>query len=150
MIALGSILTPTDFSEASLSATKYALEFAKAFDATLHLLHVIQMPVIFAPAGGYVADPKEFESYAQTALENWISPEDIGPVQIERRWVHGHPFVEILRDAKQHDIDLIVMGTHGRGAIKHMLLGSVAEKVVRKAPCPVLVVRPTGHQLVMP
>ena len=64
--------------------------------------------------------------------------------------MHGHPFVEILSDAKQHDIDLIVMGTHGRGAIKHMLLGSVAEKVVRKAPCPVLTVRHPDHEFVMP
>ena len=69
---------------------------------------------------------------------------------VERVTVVGHAFVEILQYASGNDIDLIVMGTHGRGAVKHMLLGSVAEKVVRKAPCPVLTVRHPGYEFIMP
>jgi nucleotide-binding universal stress UspA family protein len=64
--------------------------------------------------------------------------------------LRGSPFVEIVRYAKQHDIDLIVMGTHGRGPIAHMFMGSVAERVVRKATCPVLTVRSPEHEFVMP
>jgi nucleotide-binding universal stress UspA family protein len=62
----------------------------------------------------------------------------------------GVPFLEIIRYAKEQDIDLIVVGTHGRSGLSHVLLGSVAERVVRKAPCPVLTVHPEGHQFVMP
>ena len=71
-------------------------------------------------------------------------------LQVIRRVAQGHPFVELVRYAKDNAIDLIVVGTHGRGAIAHILLGSVAEKVVRKAPCPVLVVREPEHDFVMP
>src|SRR5262245_55799720 len=88
---------------------------------------------------------EEFETYSQTRLENWILPEDAAGLEIETRWVHGRPFVEILNDAKSHNIDLIVLGTHGRSAAAQVLMGSVAEKIVRKAPCPVLTVRPRGH-----
>ncbi|MFQ5733278.1 MAG: universal stress protein [Planctomycetaceae bacterium] len=147
MITLKTILCPTDFSEPSLAATRYALEFARTFDAALHLLYVIEDPMLFSPAfGGYAPNPDEFEAYAKTGLENWISPEDAGAVPIVRRWVHGRPFLGILRDAERHDVDLIVMGTHGRGFLPHILLGSVAERVVREASCPVLTVRTEGFQ----
>ncbi len=71
-------------------------------------------------------------------------------LEVVRSACQGTPFVEIVRYAKDNNVDVIVMGTHGRGAIVHMLLGSVAEKVVRKAPCPVLVVRDQEHDFVMP
>jgi len=64
--------------------------------------------------------------------------------------VVGSPFVEIVRYARTHDIDLVIMGTHGRGPIAHMLMGSTAERVVRKAPCPVLTVKHPEHEFVMP
>jgi nucleotide-binding universal stress UspA family protein len=69
---------------------------------------------------------------------------------VKRTVVDGHPFVEIIKHAKEGDADMIIMGTHGRGAIAHMLLGSVAEKVVRTAPCPVLTVRHPEHKYVHP
>ena len=69
---------------------------------------------------------------------------------VVRATAQGTPFLEIIRYAKEKDIDMIVMGTHGRSGLVHMLMGSVAEKVVRKAPCPVLTVRPEGHKFVMP
>lgn len=146
MINLKNILCPTDFSESSRPATDYALEFARTFGATLHQLYVIEDPILYSPAfGGYAPKPEELEAFAQTGLENWILPDDIGNVEIACRWVHGRAFSQILRDAQDHNIDLIVMGTHGRGFLPHLLLGSVAERVVRRAPCPVLTVRPKEY-----
>lgn len=152
MIEIKNILLPTDFSEPSLTATRYGLEMARRFDATLHLLHVIEDPEVYVPAfESYPLPPREdFERYAQERLDNWILPEDAEGCRIERRWVHGVPFPEIVRVAEELKADLIVIGTHGRGFLAHVLLGSVAEKVVRKSPCPVLTVRPEGHQFVHP
>ena len=151
-LQLGRVLVPTDFSDSSLTATRYAVDFARRFGATLHLLHVIEDPVLYLPMFESFPLPsrQEFETYAQTRLDNWILADDAETLQIERQWVHGSPFVEILRYARESDTDLIVLGTHGRGLAAHILLGSVAEKVVRKAPCPVLTVRPEGHQFVHP
>ena len=152
MIVMKHILLPTDFSEPSLRATQYAVDLAKRFVATLHVLHVIEDPVIYVPMFESFPLPsrEEFETYAQTRLENWILPDDAEAIDVETQWVHGRPFVEIIRAAREQPIDLIVLGTHGRSAPAQLLLGSVAEKVVRKAPCPVLTVRPEGHQFVMP
>jgi nucleotide-binding universal stress UspA family protein len=152
MITLRELLLPIDFSEPCLKATDYAVELARQFDATLHLLHVIEDPVVYLPMFESYPMPtrEQFETYAQDRLENWIAVEDCDGCKIELQWVHGHPSVEILNYATKNDIDLIVMGTHGRGLSAHLLLGSVAEKIVRKAPCPVLTVHPHGHQFIMP
>ncbi len=152
MIEIKSILMPTDFSETALAATRYALEFARRFEATLHVLHVIEDPVVYLPMFDSIPipPPEDFEQFARERLESWILPEDAEGIDIVHRWVHGTPFVEIVRDAKAHDIDLLILGTHGRGFAKHLLLGNVAEKVTRKAPCPVLTVRPDGHQFIHP
>lgn len=144
MIDFRNILCPTDLSEPARLATDYALEFAKQFGARLHLLHVIEDPVLYSPAfGGYVPKPEEFEEFAKTALDNWVLPQDAGSVEIVRRYTHGRAHQEILRDSKENEIDLVVMGTHGRGFIPHLLMGSVAERVVRESNCPVLTVRPS-------
>ena len=152
MFQITNILLPTDFSEAALQATRYALEMARRFGAKLHLLHVIEDPVVYLPMFESYPLPsrQEFETFAKERLENWILPADREAVELEHRWVHGTPFVEIVRDARTHNIDLIVMGTHGRGMVKQLLMGSVAEKVIQKATCPVLTVRPEGHQFVHP
>ncbi|MGH7130133.1 MAG: universal stress protein [Planctomycetaceae bacterium] len=152
MITLNNILLPTDFSEPSLAATRYALELARRFSSRLHLLHVIEDPSIVLPlAESYpFASREDFEKLAQTELENWILPDDRAGVDLVYRWRHGTPFAEIVRDAREHDVDLIVLGTHGRGMLAQLLMGSTAEKVVRKAECPVLTVRPEGHQFVHP
>jgi nucleotide-binding universal stress UspA family protein len=142
MIEFHHILVPTDFSEPSLAATRYGLEFARRFGATLHLLHVIEDPKIYVPlveTFPYVTR-EDLETAARTELENWILPEDAAGVTIKSRFVHGKPFVEIVRDAREHAADLIVLGTHGRGPAAHLLLGAWP-KVVRKASCPVLTVR---------
>jgi nucleotide-binding universal stress UspA family protein len=152
MIQLKNILLPTDFSDSALQATRYALELAKRFGARLHLLHVIEDPFLYLPIFDSSPRPSrdEFERYAQERLENWILPSDAEGVELVFRWVHGPPFVRILEDAREHDVDLIIVGTHGHGLAHHLLVGSVAERVVRKAPCPVLTVRPEGHQFIHP
>lgn len=150
MIELRNILLPTDFSEPSLKATEYALSLAHRFDATLHLMHVIEDPVVYLPMFESYPLPtkQQFETYAQDRLENWIADDDGEGLKIEIEWRHGKPHIEVIDYASDNRIDLIILGTHGRGAAAHLLLGSVAEKVVRKAPCPVLTVHPSGKQFV--
>lgn len=150
MIALRNLLLPVDFSEPSLKATEYAVSLAHRFGATLHVLHVIEDPVVYLPMFESYPLPtrEQFETYAQTRLENWILPEDAEGIRLETTWRHGKPHIEAIDYASDNSIDLIVIGTHGRGLAAHLLLGSVAEKVVRKAPCPVLTVHPSGKQFV--
>ena len=151
MITLKNILLPTDLSESSLVANGTALELARAFDATLHLLYVIEEPVFYMPAfGGYVPNRDQFEAFAKTALKNWISAEDAKGLNIVRHQAFGNPLLQILSYVQDNDIDLIVMGTHGRSAIKHVLIGSVSQNVVRKSPCPVLTVKPSDHTFSIP
>lgn len=155
MIALKRILFPTDFSENAQAAQKYACALAEQFQAELHLLHVMVDPAIVIPEPGtffpipdtFLAELKE---RTEKALDGALDAKWCAGKTVQRVIRRGTPFVEIVRYAKDVDADLIVIGTHGRGGLAHVLLGSVAEKVVRKAPCPVLTVRPAGHQFVMP
>jgi nucleotide-binding universal stress UspA family protein len=95
-------------------------------------------------------DFAELEREVEQQLQQAVSAEWQQKIKIERVTRRGAPFLEVIRYAKEAPVDLIVMGTHGRGAIAHMLLGSVAEKVVRKAPCPVLTIRQPEHEFVLP
>ena len=156
MLALKRILFPTDFSEYSREAEHYACAFARQHGAELHLLTVVEdlLPVI-PPLGGPAMamggiDPILMTKNARQALEAFPNKEWGHDLKIQRDVRAGSPFVEIVRYAREHDIDLIVIGTHGRTGLKHVLLGSVAERVVRKAGCPVLTVRPKSHSFVMP
>jgi len=154
MIALKRILVATDFSEASEAAVRYGRALAEAFGASLDILHVMEDPFVYAPTSeGYLPPPQFFEemdSSARERLEQVLPPADRAKLDARLVIKKGSPFVEIVRYAKNENSDLIVMGTHGRGPIAHMLMGSVAEKVVRKAPCPVLTVRHPEHEFVMP
>jgi len=155
MISLKTVLVPTDFSDASGSALNYGKAMAGAFGASLHLVHVMEDLMAHAWAAEvYVASmPQlrdEIEKESRQRLSAIFSEEERRHYRVVTALLAGNPFLEIIRYAKAHDVDLIVMGTHGRGAIAHMLLGSVAEKVVRKSPCPVLTVREAQHQFVMP
>jgi nucleotide-binding universal stress UspA family protein len=154
MIQLKKILVAVDFSEHSNVAFTYAAEFAKMFDAEVLLCHVVGHADLLSqlPPGGEGYFPPNITElqieHAQGECERQLAESGIarGRVLVEV----GTPFVEIVRLARKEDVDLIIVGTHGRGAVAHMLLGSVAEKVVRKAPCPVLTVRQGEHDFAMP
>lgn len=150
MIRLKNILVPTDLSEPSLNATRYALEFARQFDAAIHLLYVIEEPAFYAPLGGYYPSREEWTAFADSGLENWISDDDAAGLTIKREKFFGHPSTKIVEYARANEIDMIIMGTHGRSALPHLLVGSVAENVVRHAPCPVFTVRQKEHEFIMP
>ena len=144
MLAIRTILVPTDFSDCSTAALDYGRHLADAFGASLHVLHVVQDPytqpwaaeAFPAPLGDLLV---QWEDQARARIVEALPPEERGRTTVVTQI--GSPFFEIVRYAQEQKVDLIVLGTHGRGPIGHMLLGSVAEKVVRKAPCPVLTVR---------
>jgi len=151
MITLEKILVPTDFSDHAGQAIKYACELARRFESELHLFHVVQPLTTNVSYGGPIPEVLLHpEEPAIAELEEFKAPGLEGLERVRRIVRTGPPFLEIVRYAKEMDIDLIVMGTHGRTGLVHALIGSVAEKVVRKSPCPVLTVRPEGHQFVMP
>ena len=138
------ILVPTDFSVHSAEALRYAADLSKRYEGSLLLLHVYQ-PVAYALPDGYVlytekqfaAMMSEFENQLEKAKADALAA---GATRVETRMFHGVASTDIVGLAGREDFDLIVMGTHGRTGVKHVLVGSVAERVVRKAPCPVLTV----------
>ena len=155
MVKLQRILCPTDFSELSVGAVNYAVLLAEAFGAELHVLHVVDQAYQYWMAVGPETlpvgpTPKELMTIAKKQMDEFADQYVPEKVQASREVLSGRPFLEIIRVAKERKSDLIVIGTHGRGALKQVLLGSVAEKVVRKAPCPVLSVREPGHEFIMP
>jgi nucleotide-binding universal stress UspA family protein len=155
MIALHRILVPTDFSKSSDNALRYAVAFAEKFGAEIHLLHVVQDLALFIPEAVMAIPPpappvEQFIAAARAALERAIGGLNCPGLTVHPEVAEGVPSEEILRLARQRDVDLIVMGTHGHTGLAHILLGSVCEKVVRRAPCPVLTVRHPEHEFVHP
>lgn len=150
---LRTILVPTDFSQHAEGALDFALDLARRFGAELQLLHVYDYPTYLLPEGGLMpgadllGDIQGETERRFKQLEIRLAGSLVPMRTVSRQ---GVPLVEILRYAREIQADLIVMGTHGRTGIKHFLIGSVAEKVVRKAPCPVLTVRPPGFQFEQP
>ncbi len=132
------ILCPVDFDPNSLLALQLASELAQERQATLHLLHVVAMP-----PGPEVALPfGKMETAARSRLERHARQIVNGKASYEVEVLMGDPAVEVLQAAKRLRANLIVMATHGRKGLRHLILGSVAEHVVREAPCPVLTVKP--------
>jgi universal stress protein A len=146
MAAIKKILVPTDFSQASREALRYACTLAGTLNASICLLHAIENEYL---AGGYMeyyAPPPEYfeqvEREARKNLEGMLTPEE--QAQYKATFVQrtGSPAREILNYIReQGDIDLVVMSTHGRGGVGRLMMGSVTDKVVRSAPCPVLTIR---------
>ncbi len=154
MISIKKILCPIDFSDFSLYALTYAVSFAQQYKAKLILLHVVDVflhdPAYFAPYAPDRSMFDDFEKKAGTRLEE-VRRKNI-PAGIEAELIvgTGRAFVEIVRAAKEKEADMIVIATHGRTGISHAMFGSTAEKVVRKAPCPVLSIKHPEHEFVMP
>ena len=146
MIVLNNILVATDFGPASDAALTYGRALAKQFGARLHLLHAAENDFLRAT----VTDPYVLRAAVARRLEQRLTAED------RERSAHvvletsDHPAEAIIEYAKHARIDLIVMGTRGRTGVAHLLGGSVAERVVRTAPCPVLTVRHPEHEFVLP
>ncbi len=156
MVQIRKILYPTDFSELSEHALRYALSFAESNRAELHVLHVVDEAYQYWMAMGPGAlpmgpPPDEMLEIARKELSKFVeSKVKAAGVTVISAALLGRPFMEIVSYAREKQIDLIVLGTHGRSGLRHAILGSVAERVVRKAPCPVLTIRHPGHDFVMP
>ena len=155
MIEIKNILFPTDFSEAAEYAMRFAISFAQEYGAKLHVLHVVEdvghaiyFDLLQAPPLAQLLT--QIEDRARTELERALPADISPPIEHECRLRRGIPFVQIVRAAAELKCDLVVLGTHGRNGLTHALFGSVAEKVVRKAPCPVLTVRHPEHKFEMP
>lgn len=152
MIKIRRILFPTDFSQNAKAALSYAQWLADQHDAELHLLHVLEDVGYVIPSVKFLATwPIEaFQAAAAKSLETVVEAEWARKHPVIREIRKGPAFLEIIRYAREMDIDLIVMSTHGRTGLSHLLLGSVAENVVRTSCCPVLTVHPTGHKFIAP
>ena len=153
---LQRIVFPTDFSELSLQALNYARSLSEGYDAELHCLHIVDDAYQYWSALGPESipvgpPPENMGELANDRMKKFAQQHLAGlRKQPAVAVCTGRPFAEIIRFAREIEADLIVMATHGRGAIAHMLLGSTTEKVVRKAGCAVLTVRSEVAKFEMP
>jgi nucleotide-binding universal stress UspA family protein len=148
MIPIKNILVPTDFSEPAGAALEYARTLAAEFGSRLHLLHVVSEPFAY-PWGTELSTFSlanlltESETGALERLKALAKDLRLPAGSIEVTASIGHPVDKVLEYVGQHHVDLVVLGTHGRGVVEHLLIGSVAERVVRRSPVPVLTVHST-------
>ena len=152
MIKLKKVLVPTDFSESARHALTYGISFAREYEAELTLLHVVENLTV-----GYASDLfpvpmaevfQEISGYAKAELAKLGTEARAKNVTVEEVVVQGKPSAEIMRFARETEVDMIVLGTHGKGMLDQALFGSTTERVVRRAPCPVLTVRLAEHEFV--
>jgi universal stress protein A len=150
---LQRILTPTDFSECSKKALQYALQyavaFAKEFGSEIFGVHVLDIPY-GAGEAGIIIETQAFQKSLQESAERQMTSflEQAAPIRAEGDIKLGSTYREILRATDERQADLIVLGTHGRSGLGHFLLGSMTERVLRHAKCPVLVVREREHEFI--
>ena len=145
MITIRRILVPTDFSACALPAVRYAAELADKFAAELVLLHVVSDAVLALPDAVMPTPATDLHALTEagkTGLANLIAAEKLERLNPRPEVRLGSPAAEIIAAATDLHADLVCISTHGRGGLARVLLGSVAESVVRQAPCPVLTVRP--------
>jgi len=152
VIQLKTVLVPTDFSESARHALTYGTSFALEYGARLILLHVVENLTV-----GYASDLfpvpmaevfQEISGYARAELAKLAAEAREKGVEVEEQVVQGKPSAEIIRVARESEVDMIVLGTHGKGMLDQALFGSTTERVVRRAPCPVLTVRLAEHEFV--
>lgn len=148
------ILLPTDFSDCSVEAARVARLLAERFDSRIVVLHVLDEPAALDPM--FRGDvPLELlrsrmEQFARESMDAFLAAQFAGFGNVETMLASGIPYREIIRKARECATGLIVIGTHGRTGVEHVIFGSTAEKVVRIAPCPVLSVRLGGKEFVRP
>jgi nucleotide-binding universal stress UspA family protein len=155
MIKITNVLVATDFSGTSASALDYGREFARTFGATLHVLHIVENALMWAGPEASGVDftqlQADLETESRKTLDTIVTAEDRTQLKATTAVRTGHsPAFEIAAYAKAEGIDIILVGTHGRGMIGHLLMGNVAEKLVRIAPCPVLTVHHPEHEFIRP
>jgi nucleotide-binding universal stress UspA family protein len=154
MIVLKNILVATDFSEPSANALVYGKDLARSYNATLHVLHVTEDVLMrYSPEIGFAVPElqKDLEQAARRELDKIISADDLRTLRVVPAIeVATNAATAITSYAQAQQIDLIIVGTHGRGAVKQLIMGSVAERVVRTAPCPVLAVRAHEREFIAP
>ncbi|MHC5065394.1 MAG: universal stress protein [Planctomycetota bacterium] len=153
MINIKKILVPTDFSQHSKEALRYAVALAEVHGAEIILGHVMEPPIYPTMfEGAAVAVPPLDESFRKQLEDHLddLRKEEVGDTSSRIFVREGSPTTELTELAREEDVDLIVIATHGYTGIKHMLLGSTAEKVVRNAPCPVLTVREKTKDICKP
>jgi len=155
MIALSDILVATDFSEPSAAALTYGRELARHFESTLHVVHVVgTMQSAFSGAAVAAVSLSDLQQQAEDAARQELADlliDDGAPPPVRQVIITSNsPAGAIVDYARQRGVGLIVAGTRGRGAVAHALIGSVAERVVRTAPCPVLTVRHPEREFVVP
>ena len=152
MIKLKKILVPTDLSEYARHALPYAVELARAYDAELHFVHVLDTrmltPIGSAEFPGPITTFDHSEQLANETLATLTA--ETKEVPVHTQVLISAPHVEIVRYAREQEIDLIALTTHGRTGLSHVLIGSTAEKVVQMAPCPVLTIKNPEHEFVLP
>jgi len=145
MLSFEKILFATDFSESSEHAFQYALAIARQFNSRLIILHVINEPVdlrgFYVPHISFENLEKEIELGAEKMMARFCSSHIVNFDNFETLIVTGIPYEEILKKAHDEKVSLVVLGTQGRSGLDHLLFGSTAERVVRKALCPVVTVR---------
>lgn len=152
LIGLKTILVPIDFSDNSKKALRYAIPFAQQFKAELILMYVVEPTIYPSDFGfGQVGFPnveKELQDKAVQEMQELISTMVPPTLQASAVVDSGIPFVEITLYAQRKNVDLIIVATHGTTGVEHILFGSTAEKIIRKSPCPVLVVRAEEHDFI--
>ena len=156
MIQFSRILYPTDFSDQSLHALEYATGLAETYNAEIHCLHVVDEAYQYWMSMGPDSVPvgpvlDDVVTGSQEQMNRFLAKHlaDVS-FPVSSSVVLGRPFMEIIGKARELPADVIVLSTHGRTGLSHILLGSVAEKVVRKAPCPVLTIRHPDYKFKMP
>jgi len=155
MIAIKEIVVATDFGDSAAVALTYGRNFARAFDASLHIVHVVNDLAASAPVSEIPMDltrvQAQLDTEARTSLDALVTDDDRRTLKVTRTLLTSStPAREILAYATDVKANIIIVGTHGRGGLAEFFLGSVAQKVVRSAPCPVLTVRTHERDFVAP
>ena len=146
---ISKILVPLDFSVHSKQALEFAVDLARRYDARLELVNVFDIGIYTMPDGMPMFAPGQFDEIMADVDRLLAGAKHDalagGALLVETKRLDGKPEVEILREAREGKFDLIVLGTHGRTGLKHIVIGSVAERIVRHAPCPVFTVKAVEH-----